>query len=49
VCIFPTVEVNAVRELHVWLPTFFKISSFVFRRRKNSSEWWQNTIFGYTT
>lgn len=41
----------------LWLLTFFKRSSFVFRRRKKlvqvwnnlrMSKWWQNLIFGWT-
>jgi len=39
-------------QLTVWLPTFFKISSFVFSRRKkfiqvwnNLRIWWQNFHF----
>ncbi len=45
-----TMEVNGYRQLF-WRPTFFKISSFVFSRRKKLiqvwnklrvSKWWQN-------
>ncbi len=35
-----TMEVNGYRQLFWWLPTFFKISSFVFNRRKQFIQVW---------
>jgi len=35
-------EVNGCRQLSGWFPTFFKISSFVFSRRKKLTQIWNN-------
>jgi len=43
---FPTMEVNG-HQSTLWQPTFFKISSFVFKRRKKLIHVWFGTTWGW--